>query len=120
MSEIVFPTFSGAEFIVTDIEPEDIGIVTDFENGSQTSRPRFTKSRLTFSVEAKMFVPELTTFLDFYRNTIKGVSQKFLWTNKDKNSPYFNQTFTVRMTALTKPQKIKLSYWQVVFTLREA
>jgi hypothetical protein len=120
MADITLPIFENAKFYVSELQPEDPGIITDMSDGSQTSRPQFTKSRLTFLVSSKMFVDELTVFLNFYRNTIKGCSQKFTWINPDKNSPYYNQTFTVRMLLSQKPQKVKLDYWQVEFILQEA
>jgi hypothetical protein len=116
-----FPEFHKiVEFVVTEIEPEDRGILSPMEDGSQKSRAQFTKSRLNFSVSAKMQASDLLIFLEYYRNDIKGSSLIFSWTNPDSNSPYYGQTYNVRMTSLSKPQKLFLDYWGFNFTLTEA
>lgn len=119
MADINFPTFSEAKFSVTGIKPEDPGIVSNMENGLQTSRARFPKSRLTFKVNSKLNIDDFKIFMNFYQNIIKGSAQKFVWMDEDPQSPYYNQMFIVRMTSLSEPQKVMIKYWSVELTLQE-
>lgn len=106
---------------VTELDPEDPGLASQMEDGSEISRARFTRSRLSFTVKsANMWVGDLEAFLEWYRNEIKGKSTSFLWTNPDNNSPYYNHEFTVRMISLINPKKVSFDYWTVEFVLREA
>jgi hypothetical protein len=79
MAYPVFPTIQKYS-VNEDITPEDAGISTDYEDGSQSSRARFTRSRLTYARKWNA-MPEADwqTLLNFYRNTARGCSQICTW-----------------------------------------
>jgi hypothetical protein len=67
-----------------DISPEDPGIMTQMEDGSIVSRARFTRSRLTYLYHWNaMPDADKVTLLNFYQNTVKGVSQICTWNGID-------------------------------------
>lgn len=124
MSLPVFPDIMPP--ITPDEEPEDPGISTKMENGLVVSRPRFTKSRLTFPLvwgddqDNPLTTAEKTTLLNFYMNEVKGSSQIFEWTCNAKNSSFYGQTFKVRFTGgEPKFSEISPGFWSCSLTIQE-
>jgi hypothetical protein len=99
MANPSFPNIS-KPYYQHDITAEDPGMVSDMSDGGRVSRDKFTKSRLTFPYQwTAMSKNDFATLMNFYRNTVKGCSQIFTWTDPDPDSPFYNQTFNVRFKA---------------------
>lgn len=104
-----------------DESPEDAGLCSNMEDGSQRSRARFTKSRLSFTLRWNaLSAADKGVLLDFYRHVIKGSSQIFAWTHPDPASEFYNQTFYVRCAKLEKFTKVPPDRWSAEMTLKEA
>src|SRR5690554_1300238 len=107
-------------------EPEDPGISSQMEDGTVLSRARFTKSRLTFSLrwgdsnDNPLTTDEKDTLLNFYRDIIKGSSQRFTWYCNAKNSSFYGEEFTVRCINPPKFNEICPGFWSGTMTLQEA
>lgn len=124
MSLPVFPDIKPP--MTPNVEGEDPGISTKMESGLVVSRPRFTKSRLSFFLKwgekNALSTEEKTTLLNFYQNTAKGSSQMFEWTCNSKFSPYYNQTFKVRFSpdSKLKINNKTIGFWTASIVLVEA
>lgn len=120
---IIFPDI--APPMTPEEEPEDVSITTQMENGIVVSRARFTRSRLTFYLnwgpKNLLSTADKDLLLDFYRNTVKGSSEKFQWTCNSKFSSFYSQIFTVRFIGgAPRFKKEAPGYWSVSVTLQEA
>lgn len=101
--------------------PEDPGISSKMENGSVVSRARFSKSRLTFTLNwAAMPAADKAVLADFYRNTIKGSAAIFTWVHPGPASEFYGQVFKVRILQAPKFQKATFNRWAVSLTITEA
>jgi len=110
-----FPTLTKAPVSIIPI-PEDAGLSTEMSDGYVVSRARFTRSRLTFSVNyTALSYADLEKIQDFYRDTIYGSAVVFDWICNDPNSKYYNQTFQARMTELGEPSFTQPYWWSVSF-----
>ncbi len=82
MSQTIrFPDIAKPVYPLTE-EWEDVGLISEFEDGSQISRPRFTRSRgkwvLTWNALPDADYQKL---IQFWRDTAKGKSMAFDWTH---------------------------------------
>lgn len=87
-----------------DLEPEDPGIVTQFEDGSQASAARFTRSRLSYSYHWNaMPDADKQTLFTFYRETVRGSARICTFNGTDgrimslKARPVSNSRWAVEM-----------------------
>lgn len=121
MANPVFPTLSVKPSISYDITPEDVGIVSQMSDGSQISRPRFTRSRLSFTYRWNaMTETDKTALLNFYCNTVKGSSLIWDWTDPDKKSATYGQIYHVRFATAPKFSRSTPNHWSVEISLQEA
>jgi hypothetical protein len=123
METLKFPDITPP--MAPEVQPEDIGMSSQMEDGTVISRARFTRSRLTFYLswgeKNPMTSDEKSLLMDFYQNQAKGVSEKFEWTCNSKFSPYYDETFIVRFTG--DPPRFRMiapGYWGTSCTLQEA
>lgn len=108
MAYPVFPDIQKPSYSYS-IEPEDPGIISKMTDGFVVSRPRYTKSRSTFSYHWNaMLGADWDTLFDFYKNTVRGSSMICT----------FNGT-NGRITSL-KASQIAPGYWGVDMNFQEA
>jgi hypothetical protein len=121
MSYPIYPILSVKPSYVSDLEPEDVGIVSDMNDGSQTSRPRFTRSRLTLTYRYNALTEnDKSILLNYYRNVVKGCSLIWDWVDPDPKSEFYGQTFHVRFVSKPKFLRSTPSRWSTEIVLREA
>lgn len=95
-------------------EIEDPAIRSNMEDGTVTSRPKFTRQRMTFSFGwTALTTEEYNILLNFYK-TVKGGSERFTWRH-----PLTNQLYTVRFKSIEKFNFLQPSYWQGGLVLEE-
>jgi hypothetical protein len=120
MADPAFPTIASPSYPY-DEEPEDQGISSGMENGSEISRARFTRSRLVFYLRWRsLSKTDYESLMDFYMNTVKGSSLVFTWTCNNPNSKFYNQAFSVRFASKPKFNNSTFARWGVEVVLREA
>lgn len=109
-SSIVAPEFPLAE------TPEDAVIRSTMEDGTQKTRPRFTRNRMTYELTWSSMPEKQKQDLEtFLRSETKNGSKIFNWTH-----PSSGKTIEVRFAEMPKfILKVK-NYWQVSVKLQEA
>lgn len=119
MPNPVFPNIKAPSAI--EPVPEDIGIMTNMDDGMVFSRGKFTRSRLTFSVRwNSISYEDQEKIMDFYMNVAKGTTNVIDWTHSDPKSKYFGQVFHVRMISKPTPKYIPPKSWGLELQLQEA
>ncbi|TCL76816.1 hypothetical protein EDC14_100198 [Hydrogenispora ethanolica] len=115
MSEIVFPAIAAPVYPLTE-EWEDVGIASSFEDGSEISRPRFTRSRGKWTLSwTALREADYQQLMTFWRDTARGKSMVFDWTH-----PVTGITYTVRFAEKQPFKNIAPGLWSGEVTLREA
>jgi hypothetical protein len=111
---IEFPDIARPVFPLSE-EWEDIGISNGFEDGTEQSRARFTRSRgkwvLTWTALSD---PDYQKLMNFWRFTVKGKSAAFNWTN-----PVGGRTHTVRFLEKQPFKYVAPGFWSGEVTIRE-
>lgn len=98
-----------------DEQLADPTLRSEFEDGSQQTRPKHTRIRNTFTVSWKSLPDDEKQLLeDFYRNTVKAGAEAFNWTH-----PVSGKQYVVRFGAALAPKANMLHYWSVSITLIE-
>lgn len=116
---ISFPNISRPSYPLT-IEPENNSLVSKFEDGTVQSRPKFTRSRRTFTVKWNGLPNNEYIILDrFIRETVKYSAETFLWVNPASYSAPELETLEVRINNVGKAEMTTLDKWNVELTLQE-
>lgn len=111
----VFPTSIRApEYPLTE-KPEDAVIRSTMEDGTQKTRPRFTRNRFTFELSWSA-VPqtEKDALETFYRTATKNGALSFNWTH-----PASDKTLTVRFSEPPNFSLQVLHYWKMSIKIVE-
>lgn len=96
-------------------EPEDNSIITTFEDGTQQSRRKFTRSRSAWELIWNRMKSKHFRILDnFVKNEIHFKSKTFSWEN-----PEDGETYEVRCMSF-KAKLVTVDQWQVEIKLQEA
>ena len=117
---IDFPASIPGPSYTLDVEPEDRGIISQFEDGSQQSRVKFTRSRRTWTVNWNGMLPvEKRIFEEFYRNTTAGSANAFNFVLCSEVTGAVKETVTVRFASPPKFSLSSYNNYKVEATLRE-
>ena len=113
-----FPTLTIIQAVPMTEEIEDATIRSSFEAGYEHTRPRFTRSRKTWSIRYE-YMPnaDKTTLDTFINTTVRQGADAFSWTN-----PQDSTTYTVRFLTLPKYELVLNrdgGYWNLDFQLRQ-
>lgn len=97
-----WPSIQAPDFpLKTDVD--DPTIRSNFEDGSQQTRARFTTIKETFSLSwAAMTASDLSSLLTFYKTTVVGGAGDIAWTHPDSGTSYtvrFNEALQYRLVA---------------------
>jgi hypothetical protein len=110
MSNPVFPTVKTPASVIPDYE--DRGMASEMDDGSISSRPRFTRSRKTFTTQyTALSYAEMESIMDFYDKYAAGIGNIIDWVNPDPRSKFHGQTFHVRIIQKPDPQYVPPKYW---------
>lgn len=110
-----FPTGIRNPDYPLDEQLADPTLRSEFEDGSQQTRPKHTRIRRTFSVEWNSLPDAEKQMLeDFYCNVAKAGAVAFNWTE-----PVSGKRYAVRFGAAPKVKAKMLHYWTVSITLIE-
>lgn len=104
-----------------DCEYEDNSIITKFEDGSQQSRRKFTRSRRKWTLKWKYLPREqYLTLMKFISETVSFSSRSFNWTNTDSVDDQGGaEVVEVRVTRVGKWTNEALHYWSGTIELTE-
>lgn len=116
---IEFPNISKPSYPL-NIETENNSLASKFEDGTVQSRPKFTRSRRTFTVKWNGLPNNEYMILDnFIRNTVKYSAETFLWVNPASYSAPERETLEVRINNVGKAEMTTLDRWNVELTIQE-
>lgn len=122
---ISFPNIAKPSYPL-GIEFENNSLMSKFEDGTVQSRPKFTRSRRTFTVKWDGLRNEEYLILEnFIRNVVKYSAETFLWVNPatynsgDIYSLIEEETIEVRIANVGKAEMTVLDRWNVELTLQE-
>lgn len=120
MSVINFPTNIKAPAYPFECEYENNSIISKFEDGSQQSRRKFTRSRRKWTLKYN-HIPrsDYLTLMDFIANTVAFSSLSFYWQNTDSVDDEHPETVEVRVTDVGKWSNDALHYWSGSIELTE-
>lgn len=110
-----FPSIIRApEYPLTET-PEDAVIRSTMEDGTEKTRPRFTKNRFTYELSWQAMPQDEKDALEaFFRNTTKNGALAFTWTH-----PASDKSIVVRFSEVPKfSLKVKF-YWNVSIKIKE-
>ena len=111
---LFFPSIAPSVFPLIE-DWEDIGISAGFEDGTEQSRPRFTRSRGTWTLHwTALPDADYQTLIKFWRDEAKGCSNSFVWTH-----PISKKDMVVRFVEKKEFQKNAPSFWSGEITLKE-
>lgn len=109
MANKVFPSTIQSPSIFYDETPEDIGMVSQMEDGSSVSRAKFTKSRTTRNFHWNVMSDnEKDILFTFYKDECRGSAEIVSW-----------GSLTGRISKL-KAKRVSADSWFVEFTFEEA
>lgn len=95
--------------------PEDPAISSKMEDGTVVSRAKFTRSRETITLKWNaMSSADFTTLLSWYKNTVKGSSDTFTYTQ-----PATGTAYTMRCKSF-KHDFVHPNRWSVTLEMEEA
>ena len=119
-STINFPSNIKAPAWPFECEYEDNSIISKFEDGSQQSRRKFTRSRRKWTLKWN-HIPrdQYLTLMDFIANTVSFASKSFNWINTDSIDDTTPETVEVRITNVGKWTNEALHYWSGTIELTE-
>jgi hypothetical protein len=97
---------------------EDVGLAAGFEDGSEQSRAKFTRSRRTWVLRwTALPDADYQVLMDFWCNRAKGKSEKFEWRHPLRASDA--QPCLVRFVEKKNFQLLAGNVWSGEVTLRE-
>ena len=119
-SNINFPTNIKAPAYPFECEYENNSLVTKFEDGSQQSRRKFTRSRRKWTLKWN-HIPrsEYLTLMTFISQTVSFSARSFNWVNTDSLDDTHPETVEVRVTDVGKWTNDALHYWSGTIELTE-
>ena len=116
---ISFPNISRPSYPL-NIDTENNSLMSKFEDGTVQSRPKFTRSRRTFTVKWNGLPNKEYLILDkFIRETVKYSSETFSWVNPATYNTDSEETLEVRIINVGKAEMSTLDMWDVELTLQE-
>lgn len=116
---INFPNISKPSYPLS-IETENNSLTSKFEDGTVQSRPKFTRSRRTFTVKWNDLPNNEYLVLDnFIRNVVNYSAETFLWVNPATYLLSEQETIEVRINNVGKAEMSTLDRWSVELTLQE-
>lgn len=116
---INFPDISKPSYPLK-IETENNSLASKFEDGTVQSRPKFTRSRRTFTVRWYGLPNNEYVILDnFIRNIVKYSAETFMWVNPTSYSLPELETLEVRINNVGQAEMDVLDRWNVELTLQE-
>ncbi len=120
MSAISFPTNIQAPTYPYECEYEDNSIISKFEDGTQQSRKKFTKSRRKWTLKwENMSREDYKILMNFIVNTVSFSALSFQWVEADSKDDTTPETVTVRVTKVGKWTNNALHYWGGTIELTE-
>jgi hypothetical protein len=120
MASIDFPSTIPAPSYPFECEYEDNSIISRFEDGSQQSRRKFTRSRRKWTLKWDMMTrEEYQTLMNFIANTVFFSANSFNWINSDTLDEANPETVEVRITKVGKWTNNALHYWSGDIELTE-
>lgn len=119
---IYFPNISAPSYPLK-VKIENNSLASKFEDGTLQSRPKFTRSRRTFTVSWQSLKQEEYLILDdFIRNVVRYSAETFYW----KNPATYNirngigeEYVEVRIVNVGDATMNVLNYWSIDLTLEE-
>lgn len=109
-----FPNIQRPDYKMKE-RSEDTSIISKFEDGSQQSRTKFTRSRRIWELEWKLLPnTDHQTLITFIRTQAKFSAVAFFWTN-----PVSNERVEVRITDVKDFTYDIPNYWSGGLTLTE-
>ena len=124
MSAISFPNIQAPTFPY-ECEYEDNSIISKFEDGTQQSRKKFTKSRRKWTLKwENLSRADYKTLMNFIVNTVSFSALSFQWVEWDSKDDVVGgvvtpETVTVRVTKVGKWTNNALHYWGGTIELTE-
>jgi hypothetical protein len=110
-----FPTLTIPPSYPLVEELEDATLRSPFEDGSVQSRPKYTKTRYTFTINYDLLPKaDRNTLMTFVKTTVREGADSFIWTH-----PGLGTTHTVTFVELPKPSYTINGYYQLNFKVRE-
>lgn len=117
---INFPTSIDPPAWPFDCEYEDNSIISKFEDGSQQSRRKFTRSRRKWTLKWKYLPREqYMTLMNFISKTVSFSARSFNWVNADSLDDTNPETVIVRVTKVGKWTNDAMHYWSGSIELTE-
>lgn len=114
-SKYIFPAGIRNPDYPLDEQLADPTLRSEYEDGSQQTRPKFTRIRKIFAVEWNSLPDtEKELLVDFYCNTVKAGAEAFDWTD-----PVSGKLYAVRFGSAPKIKAKMLHYYTVSITLNE-
>ncbi len=119
-STINFPSTIPAPAYPFECEYEDNSIISKFEDGSQQSRRKFTRSRRKWTLKWNMLTrTEYLALMKFISETVYFSAKPFNWVNADSKDDVASETVEVRVTNVGKWTNDTLHYWSGTIELTE-
>ena len=112
MAPLNFPSLPAPTYPLT-ISTEDPALKSDFENGSQQTRPKFTRQRQAWGLSWNALTTADRETLAAFFITTAGGSLSFLWTEPVTSTP-----IEVRFISFTETQ-LSPDLYTVSITIRE-
>ena len=120
MTTINFPSDITPPAWPFECEYENNSLITKFEDGSQQSRRKFTRSRRKWTLKWN-HIPrsEYLTLMTFISQTVSFSARSFNWINTDSLDDAHPETVEVRVTHVGKWTNDALHYWSGTVELTE-
>ena len=125
MASINFPSTIPAPSYPFNCEYENNSIISKFEDGSQQSRRKFTRSRRKWTLKwNRLTREEYLTLMNFISQTVFFSAVSFNWINADSKDDTTQgvstpETVEVRVTDVGKWTNNALHYWSGTIELTE-
>lgn len=119
-SNIYFPANITLPAYPFDCEHENNSLITKFEDGSQQSRRKFTRSRRKWTLKWNHISrDEYLILMDFITQTVSFSARSFNLVNTDSIDDENPETVEVRITHVGKWTNDALHYWSGTIELTE-
>ena len=120
MAAIDFPSTIPAPSYPFECEYEDNSIISKFEDGSQQSRRKFTRSRRKWKLKwNRLTRAEYLDLMSFITGTVYFSALSFNWVNSDSKDDTTPETVEVRVTNVGTWSNDVLHYWSGSIELTE-
>ena len=120
MASINYPTNIKAPAYPFECEYEDNSIISKFEDGSQQSRRKFTRSRRKWTLHYNN-IPraDYLVLMNFISQTVSFSALSFNWVNTDSIDDANPETVEARITNVGKWTNDAMHYWSGSIELTE-